>query len=70
MKNGARYKPYAVYEESGVEWLGRIPHDWQIRKLKFAAKPDSRGSFGIKGNLGLDERDDLFPAFSAAGQDI
>jgi type I restriction enzyme S subunit len=70
MKNSPRYKPYPLYKNSGVEWLGRIPNDGQLRKLKFAATPDSRGSFGIKGNLGLDERDDLFPAFSAAGQDI
>jgi len=39
MKNGMRYKPYSRYKESDVDWLGRIPNDWQIRKLKFAAIP-------------------------------
>lgn len=32
-----RFKPYPSYKDSGVEWLGEIPEQWDIRRLKFAA---------------------------------
>jgi len=32
-----RYKPYPKYKDSGVEWLGEIPEEWESRRLKFAA---------------------------------
>jgi len=32
-----RLKKYPVYKESGVEWLGNIPADWQIKRLKYTA---------------------------------
>lgn len=31
-------KPYASYKQSGVPWLGAIPSDWSVEKLKFFAK--------------------------------
>ena len=27
------YKPYLVYKDSGVEWLGKVPEDWEIKLL-------------------------------------
>jgi type I restriction enzyme S subunit len=33
-----RYKPYPAYKESGVEWLGEIPVDWQAKRLRFSAE--------------------------------
>lgn len=30
-------RPYPSYKDSGVEWLGRIPAQWQVKRLKFAA---------------------------------
>ncbi len=27
------YKPYPVYKDSGVEWLGKVPEDWEIKLL-------------------------------------
>jgi len=27
-------KPYPEYKESGIEWLGKIPKQWKIRRLK------------------------------------
>jgi len=27
-------KPYKKYKDSGVEWLGKIPENWEVRKLK------------------------------------
>ena len=32
-----RFKPYAAYKDSGVEWLGEIPESWQSKRLKFVA---------------------------------
>lgn len=29
-----RFKPYPDYKDSGVEWLGEIPADWSVRRLK------------------------------------
>jgi type I restriction enzyme S subunit len=33
----AKYKAYPEYKDSGVEWLGEIPDNWYITKLKFVA---------------------------------
>jgi len=33
----AKYKAYPEYKESGVEWLGAIPEDWSVNKLKYIA---------------------------------
>lgn len=30
------YTAYPVYRESGIEWLGKIPDHWEVRRLKFA----------------------------------
>ena len=30
-----KLKPYPEYKDSGVEWIGEIPKNWEIRKLKF-----------------------------------
>jgi type I restriction enzyme, S subunit len=32
-----RYKSYASYKDSGVEWLGAIPASWGVDRLKFIA---------------------------------
>jgi len=31
------YRAYPQYRDSGVEWLGKVPADWKIRRLKFAS---------------------------------
>ena len=37
-ENGPRrFKPYPLYKDSGVEWLGDIPAHWEIRRLKTIA---------------------------------
>ena len=30
-------KPYAAYKDSGVEWLGKVPEHWEVRRLKNTA---------------------------------
>ncbi|HDY8019685.1 TPA: restriction endonuclease subunit S [Vibrio vulnificus] len=32
-----RYKAYAEYKDSGVEWVGSIPTHWGLKKLKYLA---------------------------------
>jgi type I restriction enzyme S subunit len=31
-----RFKPYPAYKDSGVEWLGKIPRHWEVKRLRFA----------------------------------
>ena len=30
----ADLKPYPAYKDSGVEWLGKVPEHWEVRRLK------------------------------------
>jgi type I restriction enzyme, S subunit len=30
----SKWKPYPAYKDSGVEWLGKIPEHWEVRRLK------------------------------------
>jgi type I restriction enzyme S subunit len=39
-----RFKPYPIYKDSGVEWLGKIPARWEVKRLKFAAILDPKAS--------------------------
>jgi type I restriction enzyme S subunit len=32
-----RFRPYPKYKDSGVEWLGEIPAQWKIKRLKYLA---------------------------------
>lgn len=36
-----RYKRYAEYKDSGVEWLGEIPRHWEVRRTKHVARLES-----------------------------
>lgn len=33
-----RFKPYPAYKDSAVEWLGKIPTHWEVKRLKFGAE--------------------------------
>ena len=33
-----RFRPYPAYRDSGVEWLGEIPQDWELFRLRFVVK--------------------------------
>jgi len=37
VEGGKRFKPYQAYKDSGVEWLGKIPVHWEVRRLKTIA---------------------------------
>ena len=34
----SRYKPYPAYKDSGTEWLGEVPEEWRVCKLKHLGK--------------------------------
>lgn len=36
---------YAEYVESGVDWLGKIPKDWQVKPLKLVSQIDTGFAF-------------------------
>ena len=37
-KTVAKYRRYAEYKDSGIEWLGKIPSDWKLVKLSYKLK--------------------------------
>jgi len=52
----SKYQKYPQYKDSGMEWLGAIPENWEVKKLKFIAyaKPsnvDKKSKDGEKGVL-------------------
>ena len=34
----SKLERYPAYKDSGVEWLGKIPEHWEVKKLKYALK--------------------------------
>ena len=35
--SGKRYSTYPEYKDSGVDWIGKIPKNWSLKKLKYLA---------------------------------
>jgi len=31
----SKYKPYPAYKDSGIEWLGKVPEQWEVSKHKY-----------------------------------
>ena len=45
----ADLKPYRVYKDSGVPWLGRVPEHWEVRRLKYVLREhDARSADGTE----------------------
>src|SRR5437870_644717 len=65
-----RLKPYPSYKDSGVEWLGRIPAQWRVKRLKYAVRSGRKGGMLIKGQMANEPADGFFPGYSASGQDV
>jgi type I restriction enzyme, S subunit len=34
---GVKRKPYPAYKPSGVEWLGKVPEHWEVKRLRHCA---------------------------------
>ncbi|WP_392551311.1 restriction endonuclease subunit S [Orbus wheelerorum] len=58
MSTLAKYQTYPEYKDSGVEWLGGIPSDWELKKLKYL----SRIKTGDKDTVNAVE-DGIYPFF-------
>ena len=41
-----RFKPYAAYKDSGVEWLGEIPVGWEVSRLRSTVTGCQNGVWG------------------------
>lgn len=52
----ADLKPYPEYKESGQEWLGEVPAEWELRRLRASIKDCVNGVWGGDPN----GKDDLF----------
>ena len=38
-----QYRPYSAYKDSGVEWLGKIPTNWEVTENRWLFREsDSR----------------------------
>jgi type I restriction enzyme S subunit len=59
----SHYKPYPAYKDSGVEWLGRVPEHWQVRKLKWLASLRS-GDFITSESI---EEEGAYPVYGGNG---
>jgi len=56
-------EPYPAYKESGVEWLGMVPEEWEVRRLKTISKMKS--GFGIT-TLSIEDSGE-FPVYGGNG---
>ena len=32
------YQRYPAYKDSGVEWIGEIPEEWSVKRMKYVSK--------------------------------
>lgn len=64
-------KPYPEYKESGVSWLGRIPANWAIRRLKYVLREkDARSTEGKEQLLRVSQYTGVTQRLRADGSDI
>ena len=38
IENGKVCGKYGTYKDSGIEWIGEIPCEWEVKRLKFSSK--------------------------------
>ncbi len=43
-------KPYPAYKDSGVEWLGKVPEHWEVRRLGSSVRGCVNGVWGSEPN--------------------
>ncbi len=42
-----RYRPYPEYQESDVEWLGKVPQNWEVGRIKYTVDQSRPITYGI-----------------------
>ena len=48
---------YDIYKDSGIEWIGEIPSEWEVKRLKFSSKVRNEKyseSYGVLEYFGLE----------------
>lgn len=61
-------KPYPEYKDSGLSWLGKIPADWEIMRMKFLLREiDSRSDDGSEQLLRVSQYTGVTPRISTDG---
>jgi len=60
-----KLKPYQKYKDSGVQWIGEIPEEWRVHKLKFMLSALESGSRENDESAPIDKG-----AFSVGGEHI
>ena len=56
-------QPYPAYKPSGVEWLGNVPKDWDVTRIRFLFKEiDSRSTTGQETHLSMSQVLGLVPS--------
>jgi type I restriction enzyme S subunit len=66
LKLTKKYETYPEYKDSGVEWLGKIPKDWEIKKLKnnFNFEKGKRSAIFTQEYIGSEKNIGVFPVYS------
>ena len=60
IENGKACGEYESYKDSGVEWIGKIPSEWEVKKLKFSSQI-MRGLFSHRPRNDPDYYDGVHP---------
>jgi type I restriction enzyme S subunit len=47
--------PYPAYKDSKVEWLGPVPADWAVRRIKDSVQAAKNGVWGEEPDSGVDD---------------
>ncbi|MHB1665255.1 MAG: hypothetical protein ACYCT7_08365 [bacterium] len=55
-------KPYPAYKDSGIEWIGKIPKEWEIGKIKHVLMPLNKSK--LEAAEGKEEG--LYPFFTSS----
>ena len=56
-------QPYPAYKDSGVEWLGKVPEHWEVRRARYVFREiDHRSRAGSEQHLSMSQRLGLVPS--------
>ena len=57
IRGNPRFRRYPEYKDSGVEWIGKIPQNWEVKKIK-NTQSDLVG--GVWGNEPAENENDIY----------
>ena len=56
-------QPYPAYKDSGVEWLGEVPEQWEVVRARFVFREiDQKSRYGSEQHLSMSQRLGLVPS--------